>query len=113
MVHDLQPLPFDPLQVITAEGEWWSGVLNGVQGNFPSNYVQPRYELPSTAPAPPESQQSQPTSHHPPPTSHHTESSGLVNVLSKSIIAKVVVAFQTQHEGQLSLSPGDLIKVAL
>lgn len=32
------PLPF---QVVNSERDWWTGVLSGVKGIFPSNYVQP------------------------------------------------------------------------
>ncbi len=85
------------------EGDWWSGVLNGVAGSFPSNYVQPRYEL-----APPRSQSS-PLETTPTPQPAPTQ--GEVNSLTKPIVAKVVVAFQALKDGQLSLLPGDLIKV--
>ena len=89
----------------STEGVWWTGTLNGVTGNFPSNYVQPRYDAPST-----QSQDSHSTAYLA-PSKHHTESQGAVETLTKPLVAKVVVAFQAQQDGQLSLSPGDLIKV--
>lgn len=30
----------DVIKVIKKDGEWWTGVLNGKTGVFPSNYVQ-------------------------------------------------------------------------
>lgn len=30
----------DIIKVIKKDGEWWTGVLNGKTGVFPSNYVQ-------------------------------------------------------------------------
>ena len=37
----------DLIQVTAQEGEWWTGVLRGVSGIFPSNYVQPKQRTPS------------------------------------------------------------------
>lgn len=31
----------DVVEVINAQGNWWHAILNGVQGEIPSNYVQP------------------------------------------------------------------------
>ncbi len=93
-----------------SEGDWWSGVLNGVTGSFPSTYVQPRYEMP-----PPRSQSSPlettPTPQPTPRSSQPTPTQGEVTSLTKPIVAKVVVAFQALKDGQLTLLPGDLIKV--
>lgn len=84
------------------DGDWWTGVLDGVQGIFPSNYVQPRYEV-----APPLSKIV--PAHSTPP--QNTEAQGSVSLLNKPIVARVTVPFEAQKENQLSLSYGDLVKV--
>ncbi len=102
------------VQVITSDGDWWSGQLNGVTGSFPYNYVQPRYEsapLHITTPIPttPISFEATPIFAEATPIATATQDS--VANLVNPIAAKVVVAFQAQKDGQLSLLPGDLIKV--
>ncbi len=95
------------VQVTSTDGDWWSGQLNGITGIFPYNYVQPRYES-----APPLHTQSTPVETTPTsatPTQGDVQDS--VTSLVKPIVAKVIVAFQAQKDGQLSLLPGDLVKV--
>lgn len=33
------------INVLSKEGEWWKGEMNGQTGMFPSNYVQPLSDL--------------------------------------------------------------------
>ena len=33
------------INVVSKEGEWWKGEMNGQTGMFPSNYVQPLSSL--------------------------------------------------------------------
>ena len=33
------------INVVSKEGEWWKGEMNGQTGMFPSNYVQPLSNL--------------------------------------------------------------------
>ena len=33
------------INVVSKEGEWWKGEMNGQTGMFPSNYVQPLSDL--------------------------------------------------------------------
>ena len=80
--------------MISKEGSWWTGKLNGVQGVFPSNYVQQKENRAPT----------------PPTTSHPSAGQG-VTVLGKPVIAKVVAAYTRTKDSQLNLAPGDLVKV--
>ncbi len=66
-------------QVVESEGAWWTGVLNGVKGVFPSNYVQP-YAPPSPSPYP--SSSADPSN---------------VTVLPKPLIARVIVGGWGSH----------------
>ena len=68
--------------------------MNGVQGVFPSNYVQQREDPPPT-----------------PPTASHPSAGQGVTVLGKPIIAKVVAAYTRTKDTQLNLTVGDLVKV--
>lgn len=36
------------LNVMSKDGEWWKGEMNGKFGVFPSNYVQPLSDLPAS-----------------------------------------------------------------
>jgi hypothetical protein len=36
------------INVISRDGDWWKGEMNGQVGMFPSNYVQPLSDLPET-----------------------------------------------------------------
>ena len=80
--------------MISKEGSWWTGKLSGVQGIFPSNYVQQKGDPPPT-----------------PPTASHPNAGQGVTVLEKPIIAKVIAAYTKTKDTQLNLTLGDLIKV--
>ena len=84
------------------EGEWWTGILNGVKGVFPCNYVQlkPDQQQPPMPVSPSGSQ-----------SSLNPEAS--ITTHSKPLIAKVVAAFHTEKDGQLNLVQGELVKVRL
>lgn len=84
------------MQVISKDDVWWTGMLNGVKGVFPSNYVQLRDDH-----------------RPPPPTSSHPSAGQGVTVLSKPLIAKVIASYARTKDTQLNLSPGDLVKVGI
>ena len=86
-------LPLSSLQVVKQEGEWWTGVLNGVEGVFPSNYVQRTKSSPVDS-----------------TTGLQTISSDVI-IHTKPVIARATIAFQPDREGQLSLQPGEYIRV--
>ena len=126
----------DIILVTKKGGNWWTGVLDGREGLFPFNYVQeiaPREEIDSphtrdtlepteTGAAP---VQSVPNRSH---SSSSTASSNSaadvsrqmldppgaaasISVLTQPLVARVKVAFQAEQDTQLSLAPGELIKV--
>ena len=68
--------------------------MNGYQGVFPSNYVQLKGNPPPT-----------------PPTASHPNASQEVTVLGKPVIAKVIASYTRTKDTQLTLTPGDLVKV--
>ena len=92
----------DLITVTAREGEWWTGVLNGTQGVFPYNYVQPSGGAARCSPT----------------ASHSSSSSSLMDVsgsvavaVKQTLLVRAKVAFAAQQPGQLSLSPGEYIKV--
>lgn len=101
------------VQVTSCDGQWWTGVLNGVTGTFPSNYVQPKQTQGSGSPqgsaqgsvSPVNSNLIPPPSPQPPMTP--------MTPLSKPAIARVVVAYQSTKQGQLTISYGQLVKVCM
>ena len=92
----------------SCDGQWWTGVLNGVAGTFPSNYVKPKQTQSSESPqAGPVS----PVNSIPlPPPSPQTP---MTPMTPKPAIARVVVAYQSTKQGQLTLSNGQLVKVRI
>ena len=88
LVAHLHNLVAHFLQVETHEGEWWTGVLNGERGIFPSNYVQT--SSPTQSPTK-YSQTSSPV--HSPVGFVTSTSSEATNVIvhSKPLIARVIV----------------------
>ena len=124
-------------QVISTDGEWWTGILNGKKGTFPSNYVQPRlgvgsdeepiYDFPPDSLPKPSTNQSNvyevpvdAVPSEPPGTfSTQTSTQSSVSIISsvsagatKPFIARVVVAFKSTKPGQLNLEYGELVKVS-
>ena len=88
----------------SSDGEWWTGVLNGVTGTFPSNYVQLKQEAPASVSSTPLSSLA---------SSVTSLSSLTTPSQAKPNIARVLVAYQTSKPGQLNLTPGQLIKVCV
>ena len=102
------------LQVTASDGDWWTGILNGIEGMFPSNYVQLKQEQSEEyrAPSPSISVTSQVAAGPPPlsPSAFEASTGGPV-AATRPLIARVVVTYQSSKPGQLSLDQGDLVKV--
>ena len=125
----------DIILVTKKSGDWWTGVLDGREGVFPFNYVQevdPREEMDSphteNVPEPTEigaaSVQSVPLRSHFNSTASSNSAADTgrqkldppggatsISVVTQPLIARVTVAFQAEQDAQLSLAPGELIKV--
>jgi len=121
--------------VTSKDGKWWTGILNGKEGTFPSNYVQPRlddgdqepiYDVPPVSPGNPSTNQSNVyevpidavPSEQPGAFSSQVSTQSSVSMTSstsavatKPLIGRVVVAFTSTKPGQLNLEYGELVKV--
>ncbi|XP_067141065.1 intersectin-1 isoform X2 [Centruroides vittatus] len=118
--------------VTKKEGDWWTGVIDGRSGIFPSNYV--RTMLPGEMQEPPESiedtidnQVQETAAFNPParkteiPSASETIKSEVpavespkpknTKMLKKPEIVTVIAPYQTTSPGQLSLERGQLIQV--
>lgn len=103
--------------VTKKEGDWWTGVIDGRSGIFPSNYV--RTMLPGEMQEPPEisedivNDQVQQTATFMPPVSKTDVPvvSENTKMLKKPEIVTVIAPYQTTSPGQLSLERGQLIQV--
>lgn len=80
----------DIIIVLKKDGEWWLGEANGKKGLFPSTYVSPvpqtsSLDIPSEA------------------TPSGTR--------KRQLVGRVIVGFIAEQDGQLSLTPGQLVLV--
>ena len=86
-------LPFmegDIITVLKKDGEWWFGETNGNKGLFPSTYVIP---VPQTSSLDVPSETT--------PSGTH----------KRQLVGRVIVGFIAEQEGQLNLTPGQLVLV--
>lgn len=79
----------DIVVVTRKEGDWWTGMVGGKTGVFPSNYVKPRDSVPESLGA-----------------AGKTGSLG-----KKPEIAQVIAAYTATGAEQLTLAPGQLILI--
>lgn len=116
----------DIILVTKKDGDWWTGVIGDKKGVFPCNYVQEMdagREVVNREPEGNTSMQSAPNHSHSASSagskdiaaaaadSSRQDPAASVSVMTQPLIARVKVAFQAEQDTQLSLNPGELIKV--
>ena len=107
MIMAIHIFPHPHTQVVSFDGDWWTGKLNGVFGTFPSNYLQKKGSS-STSPTPSSSSSSQGTAH---PREEKPPLPPVNSASSKPTIARVLVDYHSTKAGQLNLAKGQLLKV--
>ena len=95
------------LQVLSKEGDWWKGNLNGNSGAFPCNYVESlsaeeTLSLSSRGSAVPPS---------PSPSMSSLASDVSVTTHAKPLVARVTQPYEATKDTELSLKAGQYIKV--
>ena len=100
-------------QVSSKEGDWWKGILNGKNGAFPCNYVEPHVVEEARIPSPSSSLPSRSSAVPPSPSPSVTSLASDVSVTThaKPLVARVTQQYEAANDGELSLKTGQYVKV--